>query len=341
MNASDASAGPREPSVVVVGSCIMDFCVSVARLPERGETVLADGLTRSLGGKGANQATALRRLGGEVALVACLGADDFGDAFMDFFRQEGVETGFVHRDRSTPTGVAFPMVLPGGGNAIVAAPAASLRLPVEAVAAAAPRIREATALLLQLEIPAAVAAAAMAVARDAGVPVFLNPAPYVDAAPRLAAGADVLIPNQAEAEALAGTPVRTPEEALRAAERLRSLGPQVVVVTLGEQGAVLSGPGIRRAAPACRVDAVDSTGAGDAFCAGLVDARCRGADWPEALDFACACGALACRGPGVIPWLPTAAEVRGMTTSRKVHTDQVFGREVSAEPPTEAGPRCS
>jgi ribokinase len=305
-----ANASPRAPSVVVVGSCIMDFCVRVARLPRHGETVLADGLTRSLGGKGANQAIALRRLGVDVALVAGLGGDDFGDSFLDCFRREGVETRYLHRDPEAPTGVAFPMLLPGGANAIVAAPAASLRLPVAAVTAAAPRIREADALLLQLEVPAAVAAAAMAVAREAGVQVFLNPAPYVDEAPRLAARADVLIPNQAEAEALAGTPLRTPEDALRAAERLRSLGPEVVVITLGEQGAAASGPGIRRVAPGCRVEAVDSTGAGDAFCAGLVAARCRGAGWSEALDFACACGALACRGAGVVPWLPTAAEVR-------------------------------
>ena len=83
-----------------VGSCIVDFCVSVARLPGRGETVLADSVTRSLGGKGANQATALRRLGGEVAIVGCVGRDDFGEAFLELFWQEGIETGFVHRDRS-------------------------------------------------------------------------------------------------------------------------------------------------------------------------------------------------------------------------------------------------
>jgi ribokinase len=315
MSAS-ASAGHKPLSYVVVGSCIVDFCVRVARLPGRGETVLADGVTRSLGGKGANQATALRRLGGEVAIVACVGADDFGAAFLDGFRREGIETGFVHRDESAPTGVAFPMVLPGGGNAIVAAPAASMRLPVEAVAAAAARIRAATALLLQLEVPAAAAAAAMALAREAGVPVFLNPAPYGADAPRLAAGADVLIPNEVEAEALTGISIRTPEDALRSAERLRALGPEVVAVTLGERGAALSGPGIRRFAPAYRVEAVDSTGAGDAFCAGLVDARSRGAGWAEALDFACACGALACRGPGAIPWLPTAAEARSLAASR-------------------------
>lgn len=291
----------------------MDFCVSVARLPERGETVLAHGLARSLGGKGANQATALRRLGGDVALVTCLGNDDFGQAFLSFFEQEGIETGFVQGETSAPTGVAFPMILPGGANAIVVAPAASLRLSVAAVELAAPRIRAATALLLQLEIPAATAAAAMSLAREAGVPVFLNPAPCVLEARELARGAGVLIPNQLEAEALMGTSIHTLEDALRAADRLRSLGPEVVIVTMGESGAALSAPGIQRLVPAYRVDAVDSTGAGDAFCAGLVDAHCRGASWPEAADFACACGALACRGSGAIPWLPTRADVRTLT----------------------------
>lgn len=309
-NADMTSSTRRPPSFVVVGSCIVDFCVSVARLPGRGETVLADSVTRSLGGKGANQATALRRLGGEVAIVSCVGSDDFGEAFLELFRQEGIETGFVHRDRSAPTGMAFPMMLPGGGNAIVAAPSASMRLPETAVAAAAARIAQAAALLVQLEVPAAAAAAAMAVARQAGVPVFLNPAPAVDGAARLAAGSDVLIPNEMEAAALTGLPIRTPEEALQAADRLRAMGPAVAIVTLGERGAALSGPGIRRVTPAYPVAAQDSTGAGDAFCAGLVDARSRGAGWAEAVDFACACGALACRGAGAVPWLPTAAEAR-------------------------------
>ncbi|HLX10804.1 MAG TPA: ribokinase [Thermoanaerobaculia bacterium] len=310
MTAGSPGAPTGPLSFVVVGSCIVDFCVRVPRLPGRGETVLAESVTRSLGGKGANQATALRRLGGEVAIVAGIGADDFGAAFLEGFGREGIETRFVHRDAAAPTGVAFPMLLPGGGNAIVAAPAASMALPVVAVEAAAERIRGASALLLQLEVPAAAAAAAMAIARAAGVPVYLNPAPFVAAAPRLAAGADVLIPNEVEAAALTGAPLRTPEDALQSAERLRALGPAAVVVTLGEQGAALSAPGIRRFAPAFVVEAVDSTGAGDAFCAGLVDARCRGGSWAEALDFACACGALACRGAGAIPWLPTAAAVR-------------------------------
>ena len=311
-------ASTSSPAVVVVGSSIVDFCVRVPRLPQRGETVLASGFSRSLGGKGANQAIALRRLGAEVAIVTSLGDDAAGGEFLHAFREEGIEVGFIHTDPAEPTGIAFPMVLAGGGNAIVAAPAASLRLPVAAVEAAGERIGRAAALLLQLEIPPAAAEAAMALARAAGVPVFLNPAPFVNEAPRLAGSADVLIPNQLEAEALLGEPIPTPEAALRAAERLRALGPAVVIVTLGEQGAVLSGPGFERVLPAHPVEAVDTTGAGDAFCAGLVDARRRGVDWPEAVAFANACGALACRGEGAIPWLPTAAEVRALQVGEPV-----------------------
>src|SRR5262249_2375175 len=145
----------RRPSVVVVGSCIVDFCVSLSRLPAHGETVLADAAVRSLGGKGANQATGLRRLGGDVAIVACVGADDFAAAFCDFSRAEGIAPPLVARDPSVPTGVAFPMIFAGGGNAIAAPPGPSMRLPAAAVDAAAPRTRAAAALLLQLEAPPA------------------------------------------------------------------------------------------------------------------------------------------------------------------------------------------
>ncbi|HVT59372.1 MAG TPA: ribokinase [Thermoanaerobaculia bacterium] len=302
--------------VLVAGSCIVDFCVKVPRLPRPGETVLASGFTRSLGGKGANQATALRRLGGEVAILTCLGEDDPGESFMRLFREEGIRADLVWRDRSAPTGMAFPMVLPGGANAIVAAPSSSLLLPLAAVAAAGATIRRARALLLQLEIPLPAAAAAMDLARRAGVPVFLNPAPAVEGSARLLGGADVLIPNQIEAEALSGLSISTAEDALRAAARLRAMGPETVVVTLGEEGAVVSAPGIERLIPAYPVAAVDTTGAGDAFCAGLVDAFCRGAGWPDAVDFACACGALACRGEGAIPWLPTRAQAAELARSR-------------------------
>jgi ribokinase len=114
---------------VIVGSCIVDFCVRVPSLPQRGETILASSVSRSLGGKGANQATALRRLGGEVAIVTCVGDDDFGAAFLHLFAEEGIDAGFVHRDRSVPTGIAFPMILPGGANAIVAPIQISSRSP--------------------------------------------------------------------------------------------------------------------------------------------------------------------------------------------------------------------
>jgi ribokinase len=310
------AASPAAPLVVVAGSCIVDYSVTVPRLPRPGETVIAGSVNRSLGGKGANQATALRRLGCAVAFISCVGEDEAGEAFLRLFAQEGIDAAFVHRDPAAPTGMAFPMVLEGGGNAIVAAPSASMLLPVATVEAAAAKLRAAAALLVQLEIPLAAVAALLHLARAAGVPAFLNPAPAVPGAAELLQAADVAIPNHLEAEALTGLAVNSPQDALRAARKLRDLGPEVAIVTLGEGGAVLSAPGTERHLPAYAIAAVDSTGAGDAFCAGLVDARCRGAGWLEALQFAAACGALACRGPGAIPWLPAAVEVRDFMAGR-------------------------
>jgi ribokinase len=307
-------ATPEARRYLVVGSAIADFLVSVDRLPAAGETVLAKTLTCALGGKGANQATALRRLGNRVAILTAVGADAAGAAFRELFAAEGIEAAFVHTAAS-PTGVAFPMVLPGGQNAIVAAPSASLALPVAAVTAARRELASATALLLQLEIPFPVARAAMLAARELAVPVFLNPAPAVGEARELLRLADVVIPNQLEAEALSGLAVTTPAEALAAARALRSQGPQAAVITLGEDGAVVSAPGTDLHFPAYRVQAIDTTGAGDAFCAGLADARGRGLAWGAAVDFACACGALACRGQGAIPWLPTAAEAHALVVN--------------------------
>ena len=297
---------------VVVGSCIADSCVHVDRLPEIGETVLASRLTRALGGKGANQAVALRRLGGDVVLLSAVGDDEPGRSFLALLAAEGMTSDLVHRDPSEPTGMAMPLILPGGRNAIVAATGASGRLPDSAVEAATTALRAADAVLLQLEVPLTVVGRAMAIAREAGRLVVLNPAPVVPGAVALLAAADILIPNQQEAAALTTGPVTTLAEAAEAARKLRALGPRTVVVTMGELGAWVSAPGIERAVEPYPVAAIDPTGAGDAFCAGLVAAVVGGADWAEATDLGCACGALACRGEGAIPWLPAAAEVAAL-----------------------------
>jgi ribokinase len=309
----------KASSFVVLGSCIADTFMRVDRLPAVGETVLARSVSRALGGKGANQAVALRRLGEEVALVSSIGEDEAGRSFLDLFDLEGVDRRLVFCDSTWPTGMAVPMILPNGQNAIVAAPSAALALPVAAIDEAALLIGGSRAILIQLEVPLATVDRAIAAARAGGAPVFLNPAPVVPGAHELLSGADVLIPNQREAAALAGVSAETPTEAMAAARVLRSRGPEVVVVTLGEAGAIVSWAEEEVHVAPYPVQVVDTTGAGDAFCAGLATAYSRGLSWSEAVDFACACGALACRGEGAIPWLPTFLEVSTLRQRRSEH----------------------
>jgi ribokinase len=314
------SESPRPP-IAVVGSCIMDFCVSLPRLPRLGETVVAGGLSVSHGGKGANQAVALARLGAAPRLIAAVGDDDFGRSFRTRLRDERVGVELVGTAAAAPTGIGIPLILPGGGNAIVVAPGAAMSLRPEAVGAARREIAAAAALLLQLEVPVDTAIAAMEIARAAGVEVFLNAAPVVEGAADACRRTGVLVVNETEAEALAG--IRIGDEigsALDAAAALHRLGPAVVVVTLGERGAVWSGGGRLETArggfvPAYRVDAVDPTGAGDAFCAGLVYRRIHRADWRSAVEFANACGALAATAVGAMAALPDRAAAEALMKS--------------------------
>jgi ribokinase len=309
--------GPgRRPPVAVVGSCIMDFCLAVPRLPRLGETVVARDLRISHGGKGANQAVSLARLGAEPLLISSVGDDEFGRSFRRVLREAGVGVDFVVAEAVAPTGIGIPLILTGSMNAIVVAPSAAMTLRREVVREARREIAAASALLLQLEVPLGPVDEAIAIAHAAGVPVFLNAAPIVDGAGAVCGGADVLVVNETEAEALCGAAVgEGVESALGVAAALRALGPEVVVVTLGERGAVFCGPQTSELVPGYRVESVDPTGAGDAFCAGLVYARVKGADWRPAVELANACGALATTRVGAMAALPDRAAAEALTQS--------------------------
>jgi ribokinase len=305
--------------VAVVGSCIMDFCLSVPRLPRLGETVVARDIRVAHGGKGANQAISLARLGSDPLLVSCVGDDEFGRSFKQALRGEGVDVEFVVVDAGAPTGIGIPLILSGSRNAIVVAPSAAMRLREEVVREARGRIASAAALLLQLEVPVGPLVEAMGIARRAGVEIFLNAAPIVEDAAAVCRGADVLVVNETEAEALSGARVgEDVASALSVAAALRALGPKIAVVTLGERGAVWCGPRAQEFVPGYRVAAVDPTGAGDAFCAGLVVSRIAGAEWRPAVELANACGALATTRVGAMAALPrrAAAEALARTGER-------------------------
>jgi ribokinase len=273
---------PR-PSLTVVGSANLDLVARCERLPRPGETVTDAEFARIPGGKGANQAVAAARLGATVRFVGCLGKDEFADEALAGLREAGVELDVARVEE--PTGVALILVDAEGETEIVVAPGANLALTPTPISGA---------VLAQLEIPLAVVAAAAA-----GAEFFcLNAAPAKPVATELVQRCDLVVVNRYELETLPATP-------------------RLTALTLGEEGAVLleEGEEIARARPP-QVDAVDGTGAGDAFTACLVVSLLEGRDREEALRRACMAGALAASRPGAQPSLPTAAEVDEILRTR-------------------------
>lgn len=298
--------------IVVIGSSNTDMVVRTPHIPRPGETILGGGLLMNPGGKGANQAVAAARLGAGVTLVARLGADVFGDESLANFEKEGIDASFVVRDQEQPSGVALIAVDDTAQNAIVVAAGANQFLAPADVDAAAEAIATADLVLLQFETPLATVAHAAALAGRAGARVLVNPAP-APAEPLAAeffAAVDILTPNRIEAAMLLGRPpdddALDPEEAALA---LRALGVGTVVLTLGEEGALaVANRGVVRAA-APRVEAVDTTAAGDCFTGALAVALAEGRPLPEALPFACAAAGLAVTRPGAQASMPSRAEV--------------------------------
>lgn len=294
------------PRIVVVGSANTDLIVKVPRIPAPGQTVLGGNLVRACGGKGANQAVAAARLGAQVTFIGCVGTDDFGDAYMSQLQSESLDTRFVHRDDSRPSGVALIFVAPDGENSIAVAPGANLALAPPHVDAAREAFAAADVVLAQLEVPLDAVIRTAELAHELGVPFILNPAPVSDPPPaELVSLASVLTPNRHEAAALVGRDAE-PEQLAHA---LAEQGAQLVVITLGADGALFAHKGIVGHVPAFRVHAVDATGAGDCFSAALAVATAEGAAPAEAVRFANAAAALSATKLGAQPSMPTRAEV--------------------------------
>jgi ribokinase len=300
--------GPR-PRIAVVGSFVVDLVFKVKRRPGSGETMLADDFGMFLGGKGFNQAVGARRLGTDVSMVGRIGDDVFGDMFMAKLEQEGIDSSRVTRDPNAGTAIASPVIDASGQNSIIAAPRANMRVTPDDVLVAEEQIAAADILMLQFEIPTATSKRAAEIARKHGTMVLLDPAPVEHGFERFAAPIDYVVPNEIEAHMLTGR--MTPEEAgaVLLPETRRG-----VVVSVGEQGAMA----IDRAAllrfPAYKVKVVDTTGAGDAFRAGLAVKIAEGANLADAVRFANACGALACTVMGAEPSMPRRDDVERLLT---------------------------
>jgi ribokinase len=299
------------PRITVVGSYATGLTMKVNRLPSTGETLLGTGYRVDYGGKGSNQAVGSARLGAKVNFVARIGRDAFGEMALQLYRDEGIDVTHVKQTDAAPTGVGFIIVeADSGSNCIVIDPGANELLTADDVSGCSAAFQSTSAVLTQLEIPVAAAEEALRRGRERGAITILNPAPVRPLPSSILQLIDVLTPNQVEAKVLTGrSPDAAIEPELLARELIRS-GVKQVVMTLGERGALIVTSSSSTHIPAIRVSAVDTTGAGDAFNAGLATALASGSGLEEAVQLAVVTGGLAVTREGVIPSLPSRDEVR-------------------------------
>ena len=291
--------------VVVFGSINVDISLAVAELPRTGETVMATRLRRNLGGKGLNQAIAAARAGAKTALLACVGADEDGAAVRRLLVDERIATSGV-RTVAQPTGTAIVVVDERGENTIVVAPLANSAL-TDLSEQDETALDECAVLLCQLEVPIDSVVAALRRAHDAGAITVLNAAPAGALPDDVIGSIDVLVVNDGEARSLAAA---FPDAAIDDyAACLLNIAPQVIV-TRGADGAdYVSRSGDRRHVVAPQVRALDSTGAGDAFCGALCAALADGRPVTEALGVAVAAGAWSVQRHGATESIPTADDL--------------------------------
>lgn len=299
----------QKPKITVVGSSNTDLVIKTPKLPAPGETVLGSKFIIAPGGKGANQAVAIARLGGEVTFIAKLGMDDFGDQRLEDFQRDGMNTDFVFRDKESPTGVALIFVDDAGENMIAAAQGANARLSLDDVDKARSAIISADMAVLQLETTLETVEHTVNIAAENHIPVILNPAPGRKLPRNLIEKIDYLTPNETEAAILTGIEVASDDDARKAGAELLELGAGCVIVTMGKRGAMLITTAESCMVPAFTVDAVDATAAGDAFNGGLAYALATGSEVKEAVKFGNATAALAVTKMGAQPSMPTRDEL--------------------------------
>ncbi len=295
--------------IIVVGSTNMDMVVKTSHIPIPGETVLGGSFFMNPGGKGANQAVAVARLGGDVIFVSKMGNDVFGKQSFQLFNEEGIDTGYILSDDELPSGVALITVDQAGENSIVVAPGANASLQPSDMKGVLSEFIKAGILLLQLEIPLVTVESVIRFAFENGVKVILNPAPAARLSPELLSHVDIITPNRSEASILSGIEVTGLESAKLAAIGLRQQGVKNVIITLGPSGALVLEDDTFYTIPAKVVETIDTTAAGDVFNGGLAVALSEGKNLPEAVVFACEAAAISVTRMGAQSSIPYRNEL--------------------------------
>jgi ribokinase len=299
----------KSGKIVVVGSSNMDMVVKTDHIPVPGETVLSGSFFMNAGGKGANQAVAVARLGGEVVFISKLGNDLFGKQFSQLFSSEGIDTTHLRFDDERPSGVALITVDKAGENSIVVASGANAFLGDEDIVAALREIETAGIVLLQLEIPLTTVQHVIAYAAERNVKVILNPAPAASLPAEMLRQIDILTPNKTEAGMISGLEVRDIESAGLAAKAICTMGVKNVVVTMGPLGAVICDGEHISLVKTREVETIDTTAAGDVFNGALAVALAEGKELKAAVSFACEAAAISVTRLGAQSSIPHRNEL--------------------------------
>jgi len=295
--------------IVVIGSSNTDMVIQSEHLPAPGETILGGTFFMNPGGKGANQAVAAAKLGGDVVFVARVGDDIFGQEAVAGFKLEGINTDFIVTDPEQPSGVATIMVDAKGENCIAVASGANNMLSPADVDQAMAQVDAADVLLMQLETPIETIEYVASLGSEKGKTVILNPAPAQALSDELLAKIDVITPNETEAEMLTGINVENLADAEKAAQALRDKGIGTVIITMGSQGAFVLSDSFTGMVATRKVEAVDTTAAGDTFNGALAVGMANGQAIEEALAFANKAATISVTRLGAQASVPSLAEL--------------------------------
>ncbi len=281
-----------KPAILVVGSSNTDMVIKSEYLPSAGETILGGVFFMNPGGKGANQAVAATRLGGNVTFICKTGNDIFGKQSIQLFKDEGINTSYLLSDAENPSGVALITVDKDAENCIVVASGANATLTPADIFKASHVIEQSAVVLMQLEIPLITVEYVAETAAVKGIKVLLNPAPACELSDRLLSNVSIITPNEKEAAMLSGITVNNVEDARNAAKLIKDRGVETVIITLGAKGALILHKGEYTHIQAVKVDAVDTTAAGDVFNGALAVALSENMDIMDATSFACHAAAI-------------------------------------------------
>jgi len=295
--------------IVVVGSSNTDMIIKVPHVPVPGETIIGGKFSIAAGGKGANQAVAAARAGGDVTFIARIGDDMFGQQAKDGFVKDNINVDHVLSDKDAPSGVALIFVGEDGQNSIAVASGANANLSPSDVQAASDAISTSDILIMQLETPLETVQKAASIASDNGVKVILNPAPARELSDDILRNISILTPNESEAELLTGINVETEKDAAAVADALMAKGIETVIITMGPKGAFVATADSKELVSGFSVKAVDATAAGDVFNGTLAVAIAEGKPLKKAVSFANAAAALSVTKLGAQPSAPTREEI--------------------------------